>query len=124
MAKKKTVAGTAADPTINFTEVEIDGNTYHLAFDFNSIATAEAATGLNLLQTFAIGRLSASELRAVFYACAMKAHPELTLEDVGSLMRPTNLAKIIKFTVAAWTGSMPQEQDPDPNAEAPATESD
>src|SRR5579864_8392167 len=82
MARRESVAGTALDPVIEFATLEIDGETYHLAYDFNAIAEAEKLAEANLLHGMAalmFNSTTAVQLRGLFYAGLRKAHPKMTL---------------------------------------------
>jgi hypothetical protein len=116
MAKAKTVAGTADDPTVRFTKITLGERTLSLAFDFNAIALAESLTGQNLLQGLTLTGITAGQLRGLFYACCLKAQPKITLEEVTALMTLPNLAKIAAAIERTWEASLP---DPDPNVETP-----
>jgi hypothetical protein len=86
---KKSVAGTPADPTVQFTPVVIAGQTYQLAYKFNALAEAERLTGCNLLQGMGgliLGGMTALQFRAMLYAGLQKAYPETTLEQAGDLI--------------------------------------
>lgn len=114
MAKPKTVAGTAADPTIRFATVELDGETYKFAFDFNAIAEAEAATGLNLIHginAFFRSDWNASQLRALLFASLHLGHPTLTLEDAGRLLRLDSINAITNGIIEAWRLSAPEKKE-------------
>jgi hypothetical protein len=119
MPKPKTVAGTASDPTVRYTKIELDGESYSLCYDFNAIATAEALTGTNLLQAINLSGMTATQMRGLFYATLLKAHPKTTVEDVSKLMSLANLAKITQAIVDTWTASLPDVVT-DPNDETPA----
>jgi hypothetical protein len=111
MAKPKTVAGTAADPVVRYTPLEIDGSTYRLAYDFNAIAQVEQSQGVNLLKNFMVSELNASSLRGILYAGLLKAHPEMTMEDAGRLIHPRNINSILETVVRAYEASMPEKKE-------------
>jgi hypothetical protein len=113
MPKPKTVAGTAADPTVRFAKLEMEGETYSLAYDFNAIATAEKLTGVNLLGglTRWLQDLDAREYRGIFYAALLKAHPAMTVEEAGALIRLDTMPAINDAIVAAYRLSIPQKKD-------------
>lgn len=64
---------------------DADGNScYRLTYDFNKVVEAEEACGCSLLRALA-GPSSAKEMRALLYALLKTGHPEVTLEEAGSL---------------------------------------
>lgn len=111
MASKKvsSVAGVPGkDPTLPKVPLQIHGRQYFLAFDFNALATAEAATGLNLLGSLDLQNLNVIQYRALLFATLLKENPTITLEEVGSLVTLATLPSITMALVQAWTGSQPE----------------
>lgn len=121
--RRPTVAGTAADPLVKYHAIELDGETYKLAFDFNSIATAETLCGANLLQALDLKGLTANQYRGIFYASLMKAHPRMTLEGAGKLVTLPNLDPITEGLFAAWRLAMPAKEESEEGNEEAASES-
>lgn len=119
---EKTVAGTPADPTARFTRLELNGKSYSLVYDFDSIATAEDLTGLELLVGVNWAKINARRLRGMLYASLLKAHPEITLKDVAKLITPGNLPKIEKALVECWIASTPEREEESQNPQPPAAE--
>lgn len=108
MARKTAVAGVPGlDPTLPNVPLVLNGTTWHLAFDFNSLATVGSLTGLNLLSKLDLQNLNAGEYRALLYSTLLKNHPDLTLEQAGSLINLASLPAITVALVHAWTGSQP-----------------
>jgi hypothetical protein len=113
MSTKKSVAGTASDPTIKFATVEIDGDKYKLAYSFNAIAEAEAMAGCNLLQGMqTLQDLSATQLRGLFYAALSVARPSMTIEEAGKLLRFDTMPAITNAIADAYILSMPKKEEP------------
>jgi hypothetical protein len=109
---KKSVANTAADPTIQFAELEIDGVKYKLAYSFNAIAEAEAVAGCNLLEGLrhmAVD-VSAAQLRGMLYAAMTVAQPKVTLEQAGKLIRLDTLPAITLALGEAYYLSFPEQK--------------
>lgn len=103
MAKK--AAGTPGlDATLPNVPLVISGTTYQLCFDFNAVATVEAETGINLF-TADQTKFSPVTFRAMFYASLVKAHPEMTLEQAGSLINPKTLPAIATAVSKTWADS-------------------
>ena len=114
---KRSVAGTAADPLIQFSTLEINGETYRLAYSFNAIALAESVAGCNLLEGLRnLSNLSASQLRGLFYAALSVANPKITLEEAGALIAVDGTVQITDAVVEAYILSMPKKKEPDPPA--------
>jgi hypothetical protein len=116
MPKNKVAGKPGSDPVLPNVELIVKGETYHLAYDFNAICLAEKETGINLL-TSVIGEITASSLRGLLWASLLKENPELTLDEVGALIQPTNIPTVRKAIVTTWFGSV---QDPDASGEAKA----
>ena len=114
MAKSlKLVAGKPGlDSTLPNVPLVINGTTYHLCFDFNAVATVEAETGINLF-TADQTKFSPVTFRAMFYASLVKGHPDLTLEQVGSLITPKTLPGIATAVSQTWADS---SAEPDESA--------
>jgi hypothetical protein len=118
---RKTVAGTPADPTVKFATVEIDGKTYSLAYDFNAIATAESVTGINLFKALStLTDLTATQFRGLVYAGLLKAHPEITLEQAGSIIRFDTMVPLQEKLAEAYKNSMPEKKENPPMPVEPA----
>jgi hypothetical protein len=109
--KNQSVAGVPGhDPTLPDVKLEVDGEVYQLSYDFNAIVRAEQATGINLLNNV-LGDIGAASLRGLLWAALLKDHPELTLEQAGSLIRPSNIGEVRKAIVIAWFGSIKDQDD-------------
>jgi hypothetical protein len=107
---KKTVAGTADDPTIPYTKLTLKGTDYKLCYSFNAIAKAEAETGLNMFQGLNLQALNAIQLRAMLWASLLTAHPDITLEEAGALIAsPTHCNLALSAIAEAWSASMPKQ---------------
>jgi hypothetical protein len=121
MARTKTsVAGIPGkDPTLPKVSVTINNEVYYLAYDFNGIAIAEEITGLDLLNSsMDLSKVNARKFRALLFASMLKARPEITLFEVGDLIRNTTMNDLVIALVEAWTGSRPtilDEKDVDAN---------
>jgi hypothetical protein len=113
---KKTVAGTPADPTIDFATLElVDGTKLKLAFDFDSIARVEEETGLSLMVGITWTQLTVRQLRALLYASALIAQPDATLASMTKHINVRNQQRICEALVNAWLKSTPEPgEDADP----------
>lgn len=93
------------DPTLPNVELVMKGKTYRLVYDFNAVVQAEKVAGANLL--FAItGNIDATGLRGLLWAALLKTEPKITLDQVGAMIAPENLAVIHNAIVTAWFGSV------------------
>lgn len=116
-APKRSVAGGAADPTIQFAKLEIDGQTLRLAYSFNAIAEAEHVAGCNLLGGLEnLGDLTALQLRGLLYAALSVADPKASVEQAGALIRLDTIAPITMALAEAYRLSMPDNKPADPPA--------
>lgn len=101
-------------------DVVLDGKTYTLHFNFNTLAHIERLLGGNALQIVAdlyeqfealqksiearqAGKnapikipVSVTQLRAVLSACLVEAHPEMTPEALGRLIHLGNIRKLFE----------------------------
>lgn len=118
---KRSVAGTAADPTVPFAELEIDGKAYRLAYSFNAIAEAEHVAACNLLVGLErLSDLTALQLRGLLYAALGVANPKITIEQAGALVRLDTILPITLALAQAYRLSMPDKPVDPPEASAPA----
>lgn len=119
MAKRNTVSGTTIDPTIEFAKLVVDENEYRMCYSFNSIALAEAHAGCNLLRGLeSLTDLSAVQLRGLLYAALTVAHPEITIDDAGKMIRLDTIGPITEALAEAYTLSMPQNKKKSQQAES------
>jgi hypothetical protein len=122
MSSKKPALVAGSKPTHNpaLPKVAITLNEaqYYLEFDFNAIAVAEEATGLNLFGTFDFTNLSVIKYRAMLFASLLKNHPKMTLERAGSFVTIHTLPEITLKLVEAWHGSRPEVKEAEGNVVA------
>ena len=110
-SKPRSVAGTINDPTIKFADLTIDDQHFKLGYSFNSIALAEAETGTNLLSGLqSLTDLNAIQLRGLLYAALMIAHPDMTPDDAGALIRLDTLADCTMALASAYQLSLPEKK--------------
>ena len=112
MSKKHRVAGNPAfDPTLPDVSIVLKGETFHLAFDYGALATAErklsdVGVKCNLLEALDLRSIGAERLPIVFFASLVKAHPSMTYEKASSLITMKNYADIFAKVVEAFVASM------------------
>jgi hypothetical protein len=116
MKRKLTaVAKIQVDPTIESSEIVIDGKVYRMCFDLGALAEAEdrlIARGWNINILDAFPRLNLSSVRTMFAVSLHKFHPEIAYEDALALL---TLPYVYKAGVAikdAWEKSL-SKQDKD-----------
>lgn len=116
MARRDSVAGTVADPVVEYATLEVDGLTYSLCWDFNAIAEAEKIVDGNLMH--GIGALiapngsgmTAVQTRGLLYAAMRKAHINVTLKEAGHLIRIDTIVDVNNAIVKAYTLSLPPKK--------------
>jgi hypothetical protein len=96
------------NPALPRVPVTIDGETYHLEYNFNSIAIAEEHTGLNLFNSFDFRGLSVVKFRAMLWSSLLVDRPEITIEEAGDLVRYDTLPILTLALVEAWLNSRPE----------------
>lgn len=106
-----TVAGQlGADPLLPEVSIVLGGVERKLCFDYNAIVLAEKFTGVNLLEGI-VGQVNATNLRGLLWAALKRDCPDLTLEDLGRMIRPHNLGVIHQALQTAWFGSIEEVKD-------------
>ncbi len=118
---RRSVAGGPHDPTIKYTKVTLRGKECRLVFDLNALADAEVLSGgkvnlahglANFLLTGAEGTgylFSLNELRMLLFAAMRKAHPDITLEGAGELIRITNMVDVQNALLTTYAASMDED---------------
>jgi hypothetical protein len=97
------------------TELKVGDKLYHLVFTHRALAAAEQATKLNLIRWLNSYEMSLSDLSGMLLACLKKHHPELTLDDVFTILDTVGIAPAFEAVVQAW-----KQAQPPPNAQAVA----
>jgi hypothetical protein len=102
--------------------LEIDGETYHLVFNYNAIAEAEIATGFgcNLLHGIsAPSTITALQLRGLLFAALTPLQPKTTMKEAGSLIRLDTIPAVLQAIGESWTLSIPEAKRNPPAAADP-----
>ena len=90
-----------------------------LAYGFNALCAAEEVTGKNILSedSFAMGNMSARDLRAFLWAGLIEDDPTVTLEDAGDFITDNfdNLEYISEKIGEAITLAMPESAQAESN---------
>jgi hypothetical protein len=117
--KAKQVANTDIDPTIDFTQIILDGKTYKITFDFASLAKAEAALlpkhpEICLLRQLCYdGQYRLEQIQELFACSLYKAHPDLDYDDAKALVNLRTIGPVTIAVLKAWEKSMeaPKAED-------------
>lgn len=113
------LTGTPADPTLEFVELTLKGTTYRLCFDFEAMARAEEETGLSLILGLDYKALRITQIRGLFRAAALKAHPDLTLAETTKLVTPVTASRIAAAVMAAWLKTLAESEGDSENPPGP-----
>jgi len=90
-------------------ELKLDGKTWPIVVTHNVLIEVEALTGLNVLRGEAnILNPNATLIRALLFAVLQRAKAPFTIEEVGDLITPQNLALVQEALVKGWAASMPE----------------
>lgn len=96
-----------ANPIKGEVALEHDGVTYSMVLDFNALAEFEGETGKRAMEVLADpDRMSATEMRALFWAGLKQRHPEITLGDAGRILS-ANIDKLGTAMMQAFPEAQP-----------------
>jgi hypothetical protein len=73
---------------------DVPEKTYVLVLDFNALARAEDATGLDLSKPQNWQNLKPAQLTKICWAAFDRYHPEVTLREVGQMLAPAQWAEL------------------------------
>ena len=98
------------------TDCTVNGETYALQFTTNGMCELEDATGRSLMafldgldEAAARNDLSIGDVRLLFWAGLKEHHPEITIQQAGSLMQDLGgLEKAMELAAEAVAVSMPK----------------
>lgn len=82
---------------MRFTELQIDGETYKLVWDFNALCEAEGMTGCSLLSLS-----TSTQMRGAFYASLRTYHSQVDLAGAGRLIGIAGVARVMEALGAAF----------------------
>ena len=98
-----------ADRLIQKVQIKLDGKDWPLVVTHNVLIDCEELTGMNILTGEAnVMRPSFKLVRALLYLCLRRAGASYTLEQVGDLISPDNIALVQEGMMKAWVASMPE----------------
>ena len=93
-------------------EVEIDlDRKRKLIFDFNAICKLEEVTGRNALSGEMWSSMKAQDVRALLWGALLKDDPDLTVDQVGSLITFKNLPVITAAIEKAFANAAMTDED-------------
>lgn len=115
-----TVAGTTADPNVEYVPLKLGKREYQLCYDFDAIARAEDITGMPLLLGVDWHNMKSRELRALLYAAALKAQPDAKLADFTPYIRPAHTGAIVAALIKVWVTSNAEKEEDAENPPTPA----
>jgi len=86
----------------------------NLLLDLNAMVLFEKATGKNLWE--AGEKFSATDFRALLWACLQHEEPTLLPSDVGRMIHAGNMRQVTDALMGAYAGAMPEEKTEPPLA--------
>lgn len=92
-------------PTEPIIHLDVDGQSFELAFDFETVAIAEDMTGRAILTGLTREVATAPAInfvRALLYACLLKHQPKITYPEARALVKRDNLATVWTAVVDAY----------------------
>lgn len=87
--------------------VQIDDWTFVL--DMNALATLEEITGkgaFEIIKYMELGNITISQLRAFYFACLKRHHPQITIEEAGDVFSdyPDAMDKVLESALPKQEG--------------------
>ena len=89
----------------------------HLLFNFNAICDFEQVSGRDFTELKS-GKIRCSDLRILIWAALKHEDPNLTLEGVGALIGPGNMAELAEQVKKAMVAGLPEEKKDDKSPKA------
>jgi hypothetical protein len=88
----------------------------HLKLTIGGMKKFREATGIDLLKGGNLDNCTEDHITAFFWSCLLHEDRKLTLEDVGYMLNPGNLAVITDAMMKVWKLAMPESEGvPAPN---------
>lgn len=82
---------------------------YILAIDNHAIKKWEEVSGKDMMVAGEVPE-TAPEVITLFWAAALKHHPEITQEDIDHILHPGNLAQVAEVLTELLSVSMPKPE--------------
>lgn len=95
------------DPLVTGVKVKLDKERT-LRLDLNAMVRFEQASGKSLLKQSTWDTLSIADIRSLLWACLLHEDPELTVEQVGSMIHPGNMVQVFGEIQRVWQLSAPE----------------
>jgi hypothetical protein len=95
-------------------ELEIAGERFRIAFDYEAIARAEDLTDQPLLTGLSLKQIKTPKInfvRAMFFAALLREHPEMTYQRAAALVAKDTLSQIWVEIVGAWMDAQRQDEE-------------
>lgn len=89
-----------------------------LKLTLNAMVKFEEATGKSLLKEADLFKMTATDLRALLWACLLHEDKALTLDQVGDMIDISNINIVAKKLGDAWTAALPESKELSPNAQS------
>lgn len=96
-------------PVAPVTTLSLNGATYSLVFEMESVALAEELTDRPLLTGLRqkdITTPKISLVQSMLFACILPRHPEMTLTQVKALVTRKNFYEVWGVVLNAWTAGL------------------
>ena len=111
----KVAKNPSIDPTLPKVELVLDGTSRYLCFTFAALALAEGklreqGMTTNLLHALDLSKLDASRVVPLLYAALITHSPDLTIEEVVSLVTLRNLGAIFEGIANAYSASLSEPE--------------
>ena len=112
------ITNTEIDPLLEHAVLTIDGKEYRMVYSFFAIALAENMAKCNLLSALEnLTNLNAQQLLGLTYAGMKVLQPNVTMEEVGKLIRLDTIGPVTMALAEAYSKSLPaSKKNEDPNA--------
>jgi len=81
-----------------------------LSMSLNAMVRFEQATGKNLLDQKAMQSMTATDLRALLWACLKDEDTSIKQDHVGGLIHPGNLEYVGDCVAQLWETSVPESE--------------
>lgn len=88
-------------------ELRLGGKTRYLKIDFNALASMEEKSGKSVMDFGTWKNMTLRDVRLMVWAAMLFSEPSITEEEVGKMIHPGNLAKVMTVVVETWKRSIP-----------------
>jgi hypothetical protein len=88
-------------------ELRLGGVTHIIKIDFNALAAMEEQAGRSVMEFGTWKQISLKDLRTMIWASMLFGDPSITQEQVGRMIHPGNMARVMTVIVETWKKSVP-----------------